>query len=159
MSKQEIDNFFHQFGTPSIIKCNEFEEDHTFIYAIFDINEELLYIGQTVDTQNRFSTHQKKIKNAHFFSFIKVPKHRANDIEASLIIKYLPPENNSIPSNDSYFTIQDYQSLDQRFFSNKVKVLRMIQKLGISNLNGYFLKEDLQVVSIALRKEFSYDNY
>lgn len=135
----------------------EFSDEKRYIYGIFDSQtHEILYIGQATNIHSRLSSHTH-LDNTRYSKYFVVNREKVDEIEFELILKYLPPLNNALPTNQKYITIEKFQSTDIRFYSKKVKVLRLLEKHGFENFYGYFLFDDLHFVSTLLDEEAGND--
>ena len=125
------------------------EEYLGYIYALFSEDNELLYIGQTLDIFARSRAHfaDENKKDVFCCDYIQVIPPDMNEIEAYLILKYLPKYNKTIPKNKDFYTLDAYQKIDVRFYSNRVGVLRIIESLNIQDIHGYYKKTDLEIIS------------
>lgn len=117
-----------------------------YIYAIFDDKQNLLYVGQTQSIEQRFKAHQKSIPGAHVCRYIEVNKEDMNEIEFRFISKFLPPFNKLLSQTKSYLTLDQAQSWDSRFYSLRVRVLRIIKEKKIKDLNGYYHIDDINII-------------
>ncbi len=145
----EIDIFFKQFSEIKDIFSEEFI-DKSHIYALFDSNKNLIYIGKSDNAVIRFNEHKKNIADATLCRYVQVPKDKVCDIEFVLISKFLPRENKSLPPRNSYYTLDEYQKFDQKFYLHRVCVLRLLNSHNIDNINGYYHKNDLDFISSKL---------
>jgi len=146
-----IETFFRNIAKVEEIYAEE--KSQQYIYAIFDYEQNLLYIGQADNVSTRFKAHQKNMPTAYACKYISVEKGSANDIEFYLINKFLPPLNRTSPPKDSYFTLEEYQSYDTKFYSQRIRVLRIIREFDLECINGHYTKEALDFVSSKLNEE------
>ncbi len=121
-----------------------------YIYAIFDDKQNLLYVGQSQSIEQRFKVHQKAIPGAHTCRYIEVNKDDMNEIEFRFISKFLPPYNKVLSQTKSYLTLDQAQSWDPRFYSLRVRALRIIKQKKIKDLNGYYHFEDIDLIASLL---------
>lgn len=128
------------------------DETMGYIYYLFDKEDEILYIGQTICLHSRISTHRRAKKipfnNCKFF---KCPRNELDEIESSEIILHSPRFNVNPPKSSTYFSLDGYKKLDP-FVKGKIpKVKRIIREQNIKNQNGYYHINDLNKISSLMR--------
>ncbi len=128
-------------------------ENKTNIYFIIDSKDEIIYIGQAQDVKGRLRTHFKNFSQATKCVYASIDNNEANNLECFFILNYLPIENKNIPKCSQWITLDDYQSFDQRFYSNRVGVLRKIKEHNIENVNNFYHQKDLNFISSLLDGE------
>lgn len=79
----------------------------SFIYFLCNSNHEIVYIGQSLyDPIVRVFTHRKDGKKEFSYyraiHLYKCPIEELNNVEASLILKYKPMYNKTLPRNDNW---------------------------------------------------------
>jgi len=124
---------------------------HGYIYALFDHHDNLLYVGQTTGLDSRIRAHYSDKPQVRYAKYIEIPLSELNDVEASLILRHLPPLNKTVPKNTAYYTLEGYQKVDQRFYSNRVAALRLARQF--ENICGYYHVSDLAEISEQMDEE------
>ncbi len=78
------------------------EEDWGFTGKIYFLTkgDDVIYVGQSSNLKNRLGGHRDKDYDG--ISFISVPEHAMNDVEAHYIVKFNPELNNALPSSNLY---------------------------------------------------------
>lgn len=69
------------------------------VYFLLKQNK-VIYVGQSKSLKNRLMAHSDK--DFDDMSFICVPEHSLNDVEAFYIVKFNPELNRAIPSSNLY---------------------------------------------------------
>ena len=72
------------------------------VYQLIDKNNVIFYVGQTRNFTLRLYQHIQDGKELDSFYYENVEEKKANNIEASMIVKMKPTLNKSLPSNDFY---------------------------------------------------------
>lgn len=134
-------------GDHSKIIYRDDQEDKCYIYWLFDAFMHLLYIGQAQNVHSRFKTHLKNFSELYVCKYFKVDSEKADETEFELICKLLPKLNKNLPRNNKYCTLDDYQGKDNRFYTQRVQVYRLIEKFNIKNIREYYLISDLNIIS------------
>ena len=138
------------FTEDSLVILRE-EKEIGYIYGLFDTDDNLLYIGQTKSIKTRTDFHFSDKPRVEYCKYTKFPLEYLSEYEAKFILKYLPEYNRTIPPNFWFYTIDQYQKKDIRFYSRKVFVLRNLK--NIESNSGYYYVKDLEHISSLL------DNY
>ncbi len=137
-------------------KKYETEEDGRqmgFVYGIFNVKDELLYIGKTTALGSRMSDHEGLGGEGSYGMFIEVPMEKLDDAEAEYVFRLLPPFNRSLPKGRVVSTLDAYQKIDLRFCTNRVGVIRLLKSMGIRGDMGYFKVEALKKISDAFDQQ------
>jgi excinuclease UvrABC nuclease subunit len=142
---EEINKEFSNISNIQEINSNYIEEK-SYVYAIFDDKNNLLYVGQTQSIEQRFKAHKKAIQGAAICRYIEVDKEKVNDTEFYFISKFLPRYNKILSQSKSYLSLDQAQSIDQRFYSLRVKILRIIREKNIKDLGGFYHVDDLDII-------------
>jgi excinuclease UvrABC nuclease subunit len=130
------------------------EEDKSYIYFFMSKDEEILYIGQTCNIHARIGSHisRKVIPGIEKVKYFQVESCQADDIEASLIVKYDPPYNFNIPVNNRFMSLEVFKNK----FGHKgksLKIRKYLKLLRIKEFNGYYDVYDLTKVHEAIVRD------
>lgn len=72
------------------------------IYYLVDKNDDVVYIGQSVDIYTRINNH-RNVKDFNSFRYIEVEdREQLNCVELEEIIKHMPKLNKKLPPNNEY---------------------------------------------------------
>lgn len=143
-----IENFFIKYG--NIREITREDDEKTNVYALFDEDKNLIYVGQAQNVESRFKEHRKKMPSACLCRYVPIKKEDINDVEFYLLSSLLPINNKSFPPKKSFFTIDEYQSFDKRFYSHRIQVLKILKERSIDPINGYYHVSDLNFASSKL---------
>lgn len=122
-----------------------------YIYALFN-NNEIIYIGQTTNIENRIMAH-KHLPNATHCKYIEVPREKMDAWEFKLVHQFLPRLNRSAPVNKEYVPLDEANKINPLAFSNRVGLLRKLREMKVESVDGYFQKSDLEAACKALDEE------
>jgi hypothetical protein len=93
------------------------------VYFLFNVSDELLYIGQSENIENRIQSHKFKFKDVSWYRYIEChnPVERIA-LESDLIWKYNPPYNTTYPVPNGYISINQLRKFyDKRRIHKFVK--------------------------------------
>lgn len=128
------------------------EKEKGYIYFLFDEDDNLLYIGQTVCLCNRIACHKKAsripFKKCQYFECLK---SELDDLESLEIIRHNPPFNSAPPKSSEFFNLNKFKKLDPFAKGKAWQIKRIIRNKNIKNQNGYYHLTDLDIISKELR--------
>lgn len=116
---------------------NSFDDTPTIgVYELF-LNDELIYVGQSVDVKSRILQHVRA--GEIFFDSFNVTnceKSELNDIEASYIIERGPKRNLTIPVNSIYCTRSAIQNEVMKHIKEKTRELDVVHSTGNGHMSN-----------------------
>ena len=117
-----------EFGIPQTVG---------YIYYLIDINDEVVYVGQTCDIKNRIASHtrDKKFKKV---LYKEVDVDALADEEFKEILKYLPIYNKAIPIPIYWNTLQEIERAFPVVRDRKIEFLRRCRHQQVDILHGYY---------------------
>jgi excinuclease UvrABC nuclease subunit len=95
---------------------------NTFIYALMDEDENILYIGQSKDPVTRIANHTQS-KEFKKFKFFECNPENVNQIEFALYAKY-EPQLNRVPPLDNTYCSLDHFKMKNKCMRGKIKIIR-----------------------------------
>ncbi len=137
----------YSFGSVKLQELNLIEQEHkrSFIYFLINEEDEIIYIGQTISLFARISSHllSKKFVKVKYFC---ISSDISNEAEAEAIILHKPFLNYNIPPNKKYVYLEWFQRANPCLKGKMHKIKKAIRKLGIKDIDGYYLIEDLKKI-------------
>ena len=140
--------------TGSAVHTFPFGEEFGYIYYLLFHDNEVMYVGQSKNVFSRIGAHLSSGVIPFFmFRYFEVLPHEMNDIEAEEIIKYRPRYNNSIPSNNTFFNLEQMKSKYPIMRGRDIKIHRIIEDLEIKSTFGYISISDWSVIHKILERK------
>jgi hypothetical protein len=126
------------------------------IYFLFDDDDKLLYIGQTIQMESRIITHLKN--NVIPFSkckYILCKRNDMNELEFQFIVINSPPYNGPPPPSQIWISTDQVK---RRFpnFKGKICLLKKMIKLKkLESFHGYFRIKEISDINQELFGDLS----
>ncbi len=124
--------------------CKEYaiQSDIGYIYALFD-GTDLVYIGQSKDLTSRINSHKHLKENKHFTcKYFTVSLKEMNEVEAELILRYLPKLNKSLPSS-KFITLDEALKDNWEVLKNKLELIKALEETEAPCIRGHYHKADV----------------
>ena len=128
------------------------KKDYGYIYHLLDENDQIIYVGQTLNIYSRLSSHILNGKKFIKFFLYEYPCKDLCAQEAKHILKHSPKLNLLLPPNSGWYSFNAYKKINPFMKGKKTKINNLIKKLGISwDFKNYLHESSWLIISNALR--------
>lgn len=149
---QEPSEEFDFSGNEQIFK-NTFSEksSETFIYALLDEDENVLYIGKTKNIYHRIGNHSYE-KSFSKWKYIKVPDEQASLVELQLYDKYSPILNSLPPQTKTHMSLDHYKN-KHKVKGKITKIRKFLRDNPVKTLGGHYPLEFLNRMALEVNND------